>query len=463
MSAVLTGAGLDELRTSIRGDVIGRDDPGYEDARQVYNAMIDKHPAVIARCQDVADVQSALAFARDEGLEVAIRGGGHSAAGLGTVDDGLVIDLSPQRWVRVDPEARTVQAGTGCTFGDVDHATHAFGLVVPGGVISTTGIGGLTLGGGTGYLSRRFGLTIDNLLAADVVLADGTFVRASEEENAELFWALRGGGGNFGVVTAFTYRAHELSTVVAGPMLWPLDQAEEAMAFYADFLGQADDDLSGVFAFLIVPAGPPFPEHLHSQPMVGIVWCYTGDPSQADAVLAPARALGPPALDGVMEMPFPALQSAFDALYPPGLQNYWRADFVTELTPEAIATYVEHCSQPPTPLSGVHLYAIDGAAGRVGPDDTAFHYRDARWAQVIFGTDPDPANADRIRSWARDAWDAVHPFASAGGGAYINFVSESDDERLRASYRDNYDRLARVKRQYDPDNVFHVNWNIAPA
>ena len=463
MSSVAAEVSPDELQASLRGEVIGREDPRYEQARKVYNAMIDKRPALIARCVDVADVQSALAFGLREGLEVAIRGGAHNAAGLGSVDDGLVIDLSPMRWVRVDPNTDTTVVGAGCTLGDVDHATHAFGLAVPMGVLSTTGIAGLTLGGGVGYLTRRHGLTIDNLLGVDMVLADGSFVHASEDEHDDLFWAVRGGGGNFGIVTAFTFRAHEHSTVTGGPTLWPLDRAADAMAFYRDFLGQADDDLSGFFAFVTVPPGPPFPEHLHNRQMCGVVWCYTGDPALADTVLQPVREFGPPALDGLMELPLPALQSAFDALYPSGLQSYWRADFVSELSDEAIDAYVHHGSRLPTPLSTMHLYPIDGAASRVGRTDTAWSYREAKWAQVIFAVDPEPANADLIKSWAIDYWEAVHPYATAGGGAYVNFMMDDDQDRVRASYRDNYSRLAQVKRTHDPGNVFHVNWNIKPA
>ncbi len=464
MATVLVGANLDELQASVRGEVIARDDSGYPEARKVYNAMIDKRPALIVRCVDVADVRSALEFGRREGLEIAIRGGGHNAGGLGSVDDGLVIDLSPMKWVRVDPQTSTVVVGAGCTLGDVDHATHAFGLAVPMGVLSTTGIAGLTLGGGVGYLTRRHGLAIDNLIGVDMVLADGSFVRASEDENDDLFWAIRGGGGNFGIVTAFTFRAHEHSTVIGGPTLWPLEQAAEAMAFYRDFIGEADDDLNGVFVFVTVPPGPPFPEHLHLQKMCGVVWCYTGDPANADAILQPVREFGPPALDGTMALPLPALQSAFDALYPPGLQSYWRADFVSELSDEAIAAYVENGSRLPTPLSTMHLYPVDGAASRVGRSDTAWSYREARWAQVIFAVDPEPANAELIKSWAIEYSEAVHPYAAAGGGAYVNFMMEDDgQERVRASYRDNYDRLAQVKGKYDPDNVFHVNLNIKPA
>lgn len=462
MTAVAAGSALEALRAAIRGDVIGADDPRYDEARAVNNGMVDKRPALIVRCVDVADARAALAYGRAEGLDIAIRGGGHSAAGQGTVDNGLVIDLSRMKWVRVDPATSTVVVGAGCTLGDVDHATHTFGLAVPIGVLGTTGIAGLTLGGGTGHLTRRYGLAIDNLLEVDMILADGSVVRASADENQDLFWALRGGGGNFGIVTGLMFRAHHQPTVVAGPTLWPIEQAADAMRFYRDFMADAPDEMNGFFAFLTVPPGPPFPEELHGKIMCGVVWCYTGDSAGADAAFAPVRAFGPPALDGIGELPLPAIQGAFDPLYPAGLQQYWRADYVSELSDDAIAVYVEHGAGLPTPLSSMHLYPIDGAASRVGKGDTAWSYREAKWAQVIFGVDPDPAKAELLRSWTIDYWEAVHPYAASGGGGYVNFMGAGSEDRVRAAYRDNYDRLAKIKGTYDPDNVFHVNWNIKP-
>jgi FAD/FMN-containing dehydrogenase len=453
-----TGGLGSALAAEVRGAVIEPADAAYDEARALYNAMIDKRPALIVRC---ADVISAVRFGRAQGLELAVRGGGHNGAGLGSVDGGLVIDLSELRGVRVDPDGRTAVVGGGATLGEVDHATHAFGLAVPGGIISTTGIGGLTLGGGLGYLTRQHGLSIDNLVAADVVLADGSFVRASESEHAELFWAIRGGGGNFGVVTTFTFRLHPVTTVVAGPMLWELEQADEALRFYRDFLPQAPEQLSGFFAFLTVPPGPPFPEHLHLKKMCGVVWCHTGSEIEAARDLAPVRAFAEPALDGVAPMPFPVLQSAFDGLYPPGHQWYWRADFVREIPDEAIARHLEFAGSLPTMQSTMHLYPIDGAAGRVAPDATAWGYREARWAQVMVGVDPDPANAGALRDWTVAYWEALHPYSL--GGAYVNFMMDEGDARVKATYRGNYERLARAKRRYDPLNVFHVNQNIHPA
>ncbi len=456
-----TQQAVEGLHVGFRGELIEPGDPGYDAARRVYNAMIDRHPRLIARCADVADVMAAVAVARTNNLLVAIRGGGHNGPGLGVCDDGLVIDLSLMKGVRVDPVARTARVGGGAVWGEVDHATHAFGLAVPSGIISTTGVGGLTLGGGLGHLTRKCGLTIDNLLAVDLVLADGRFVTASAEEHTDLFWAVRGGGGNFGVVTSFLFRLHPIDTVYAGPMLWPLDRAEEVLRWYRDFLPAASDDLNGFFAFLTVPAGPPFPEHLHSKMMCGVVWAYTGPLDRAETTFAPIRGqFGPPALDFVGPLPQPALQSMFDGLYPQGDQWYWKADFFRDLTDEAIARHVEHGTRLPTPQSTMHLYPIDGAAGRVSTSATAWSYRDARWAEVIVGVSHDPADNNRMTAWAKAYWEALHPFSA--GGAYVNMMMEEGAERVQASYGDNFDRLAAVKATYDPTNLFRVNQNIKP-
>ncbi len=457
--AALEGSVIAGLQASLRGDLIQPGDDGYDTAREVYNAMIDKRPALIARCADVADVVAAVNFAREQGLPPAIRGGGHSGAGLGTCDNGLVIDLSSMKGIRVDPVDRTVRVEGGATWGDVDHATHAFGLATPSGIVSTTGVGGLTLGGGLGHLTRKCGLTIDNLLSVDVVLADGRLVTASAEENEDLFWAVRGGGGNYGVVTSFLFKLHPISAIVGGPTLWELEQAPEVMRWYRDFIADAPEDLNGFFAFLTVPPGPPFPEELHLKKMCGIVWCYTGPEEEADEVFAPILEVGTPALHGVHAMPFPALQSAFDALYPPGAQWYWKADFITELSDEAIEQHMKY-AEAPTLQSTMHLYPINGAAHRVGPNDTPWSYREATWGMVIAGVDPDPANKEMITGWARDYWEAIHPHSA--GGAYVNMMMAEGQDRVEASYRDNYERLARIKARYDPNNLFHINQNIKP-
>ncbi|MDQ3508932.1 MAG: FAD-binding oxidoreductase [Actinomycetota bacterium] len=455
----LEKSAVEEFRTEFRGELIEPGDEAYEEARTVYNAMIDKKPALIARCADTADVIAAVNFDREHGLALAVRGGGHNGAGLGMCDDGLVIDLSRMRGIRVDPASRTVRVEGGATWGDVDHATHAFGLATPSGIISTTGVGGLTLGGGLGHLTRKCGLSIDNLLSVDMVLADGSFATASADENEDLFWAVRGGGGNFGVVTSFEFRLHPIHTIIGGPTLWDLDQAPEVMRWYRDFIADAPEDLNGFFAFLTVPPGPPFPEELHMKKMCGVVWCYAGPGEKADEVFAPVREFGPPALRGVQAMPYPVLQSAFDGLYTPGLQWYWRADFITELSDEAIERHMEY-AEVPTLHSLMHLYPIDGAAHRVGKTDTPWSYREARWGMVIAGVDPDPANNERVMAWARDYWGAIHPHSS--GGAYVNMMMEEGQDRVKASYRDNYERLAEVKRRHDPANLFRVNQNIEP-
>ena len=451
---------VEELKNRLRGEIIQPSDNGYDDARKVYNAMIDRRPALIARCADAADVIAAVNYGRENDMLTAIRGGGHNGGGLGICDDGLVIDLSGIKYTRVNPEARTVRVGGGCTWADVDHATHAFGLATPTGIISTTGVGGLTLGGGIGHLTRKCGLTIDNLLAADLVLANGSFVTASADQNEDLYWAIRGGGGNFGVVTSFLFRSHPISTVYAGPMLWDLKQATEVMQWYREFSPSAPEDVNGFFAFLTVPPGPPFPEHLHNRKMCGVVWCFTGPLDQAEEVFKPIRSFGPPALDLVGPMPHPMLQSMFDGLYPPGHQWYWRADFVNELSDEAIALHVKYGSEMPTMQSSMHMYPINGAAHRVGNDETAWAYRDANWAEVIVGVDPDPANNDRIISWTKDYWDALHPYSA--GGAYVNFMMDEGQERVQATYGDNYERLVAIKNKYDPTNLFRVNQNIRP-
>lgn len=454
-------ASVQRLRAMLRGELIEPGDPRYDQARPVYNAMIDKYPALIVQVANVADVMAAVNFAREQGLLLAVRGGGHNGGGLGTCDHGLVIDLGAMRGVRVDPQARTVRVEGGATLGQVDHATHAFGLAVPAGIISTTGVGGLTLGGGLGHLTRKYGLTIDHLLEVDLVLANGQFLTANQQQNPDLFWAVRGGGGNFGVVTSFLFRADPVHTVVAGPTFYDLEQTPEVLRWYREFLPQAPEELSGFFAVMTVPPAPLFPEELHLRKVAAVMWCYCGPQETAEAVLAPVRAFGPPLLDGIQPMPYPVLQSLFDGLYPPGHQWYWRADFVHEIPDGAIQKHLEYARQLPTMQSTMHLYPIDGGAHRTGKNDTAWSYRDARWAQVIVGVDPDPANAQRIKEWCVSYWEALHPYSA--GGAYVNFMMDEGQERVRATYRDNYERLAQVKHSYDPNNLFRVNQNIRPA
>ncbi|MEU1123875.1 FAD-binding oxidoreductase [Streptomyces sp. NPDC005899] len=453
---------LETMRDALRGPVIGPGDQEYGRARTIYNAMIDRSPAAVVRCHDTADVMAAVDFVRGHGLDVAVRGGGHSGPGLCLVDDSVMLDLSGMRGVRVDPATQTAQADGGARLGDLDHATHAFGLATPAGIQSTTGVGGLTLGGGHGYLTRAYGLTVDNLVSADVVLADGTYVSANDTEHADLFWALRGGGGNFGIVTSFDFALHPVDTVGVAMTLWPLDLFRDVLRWYRDFLPQAPDELYGFFASLTVPPGPPFPEEIHGRKMCGVIWCSTADPAALGDTLAVVNEPGPPAFHFTSPMPYPALQQMFDPLLPTGLQWYWRGDFFDRITDDAVDVHADFAQRLPTGLSTMHLYPVDGAAGRVGPDDTAWSYRDARWSGVIAGIDPDPANAEALRQWATDYWDALHPHSM--GGAYVNFIGAGESqERVRSTYRGHYDRLAEVKQAYDPLNLFHANHNIEPT
>ena len=443
------------------GQLIGPEDAGYDEAREVYNAMIDRRPGLIAGATNVDDVAKVVSFAADHDVLLAVRGGAHNGAGLGTCDDGVVLDLSGLKDIEVDPGARTVRVGGGCVWGEVDAATNEHGMATPSGIISTTGVGGLTLGGGIGHLTRKCGLTIDNLIEAEVVLASGERVRASADENPDLHWAIRGGGGNFGVVTSFLFKLHEVDTVVGGPTFWPVEAGAEVLTAYRDFLPNAPRELNGFFAFASVPPAPPFPEELHLRKVCGVVWCYSGDPDDAAGAMAPLLdALPEPLLHAPQPMPHPALQGAFDPVYPAGDQWYWRADFVNEIPDGAVEAHAKFGAEMPTWKSTMHLYPIDGAAHDVGASDTPWAYREANWGSVFAGVDSDPAKADEIRQWCVDYFEALHPFSA--GGAYVNMMMDEGQDRVRASYRDNYDRLAQIKATYDPGNLFRVNQNIQP-
>jgi FAD/FMN-containing dehydrogenase len=444
-----------------QGALTGPEDPGYDEARKVYNAMIDRRPALIASCAGPGDAAKVVSFAAGHELLLAVRGGSHNGAGLGTCDDGVVLDLSGLKGIEVDPGARTARVGGGCTWGEVDAATAEHGLATPSGIISTTGVGGLTLGGGLGHLTRKCGLTIDNLLEAEVVLASGERVRAAADENPDLYWAIRGGGGNFGVVASFLFRLHEVGTIVGGPTFWPVEQGAEVLTAYRGFLPNAPRELNGFFAFASVPPAPPFPDELHLRKVCGVVWCYAGDPGDAAEAMAPLLdAVPEPLLHAPQEMPLPALQSAFDPVYPAGDQWYWRADFVKEIPDEAVQAHAKFGAEMPTWQSTMHLYPIDGAAHDVGPTETAWAYRDALWGSVFAGVDHDPASAESIRSWCVDYFEALHPHSA--GGAYVNMMMDEGQDRVRASYGPNYDRLAQIKAAYDPNNLFRVNQNIQP-
>lgn len=450
---------LEEFKNKIRGEIITSKSENYDEARSIYNAMIDKKPSLIVYCSNVADVIACVNFVREHNVLTAVRGGGHNGPGLALVDGGLVIDLSQMKGIRVDPEAKTVRAEAGCTWGDVDHTTHTFGLATVSGIIATTGIAGLTLGGGHGYLSRKYGLTIDNLVEVDVVLAEGSFVTANENQHADLFWAVRGGGGNFGVVTSFKYRLHPVDNVVAGPMFWPINQTEKMMKWYRDWLPDVPEEVYAFFLTAEVP-GDPFPPEIHGEKVCGLLWCFTISRRDPESVLQKARDIEEPLFEHVDTMPYPALQSMFDDLYPTGLQWHWKGDFIRELSDEAISEHLRF-AEVPTKFSTMHLYPINGAVHETDSDETAWNYRDVNWSMVIAGVTPDPEENEKMTNWARDYWEAIHPHSA--GAAYLNFMMEEGDERVRATYGDNYERLQKVKTKYDPDNFFRVNQNIKPA
>ena len=459
---MLDASKISDFRASLRGQVIEPKDPIYEEARSLYNGMIDKRPLMIARCADTADVMTAVNFGRDNKILVAIRGGGHNGPGFASVNDGLVIDLSTMKGVRVDPGNRTVRVGAGCTTGDVDHATHAFGQAVPFGIISTTGVAGLTLSGGHGYLTRKYGLTIDNLIEADVVLADGTFVTASKDTNSDLFWALRGGGGNFGVVTSFLFQLHPVSSVFAGPIAWDQTHARAIMQRYREFLPNAPEELGAFIGLKTVPSGAPFPNELWGKRICLLMSCFNGPEKEGRKALAPLLdALPEPWFNWMGTMTYPAVQSMFDGLYPKGMQWYWRGDFVKALPDAAIDAHLDQAAKTPSELSLMHLYPIDGAVHRMDKNATAWNCRDATWSMVIAGIDPRAQKAGAVTRWTKDYWDAVHPFNL--GGAYPNFMMDDEgDARLKATYGENYARLAAVKKKFDPFNLFRVNLNIKP-
>jgi hypothetical protein len=448
------------LRVKLRGDLIQPSDPQYEMARKVYNAMIDKRPALIIRPVDVADVSSAIEFATEQKLEVAVRGGAHNGPGFGTVEGGLVIDLSRMRGIRVDPEAKTVRVEGGATWGDVDHATYPFHLAVPTGFVSTTGVGGLTLGGGTGYLARRYGLTIDSLLGVDMVLADGCFITADKDHNEDLFWAVRGGGGNFGIVTSFLFRGNEVNSVYGGPIFWSIDDAADIISYWQDLILKDPADLNGWFGFVTVPPAAPFPEEYQLKKMCVIAWCYTGPQEKAEEIFRPIRDFRKPTMDLAGPIPLPSLQSMFDALFPAGWQWYWNAQFIKQYDNKAIDLLIKHGKMLPTPYSTMHIYPINGAASRVRSTDTAWSYRDANFVQTIVGVDPDPAKSELLTQWVKDYARDLKP--SSMGGGYVNMIMDEGEQGVKSTYRENYTRLQQIKAKYDPNNFFHINQNIHP-
>jgi FAD/FMN-containing dehydrogenase len=451
---------VDELTGRVHGAVVTPADASYDEARRVYNAMVDRKPAVVVRCANAGDVMATVDFARENELALAVRGGSHSVPGYGTCDGGVVADLGGMHAVRVDPERRTARVEGGATLADLHAATYPFGLAVTGGIISTTGVGGLTLGGGFGYLARGLGLTCDNLLSVDVVTADGRFLVADEQSHPDLFWALRGGGGNFGVATSFEYRLSPVKDVYAGPILYELEHTADIMRYYRDTIAGAPEEFSVFPGFQIAPPLPFIPADRHGDPFAITVVCWTGPMEEAERAVQPYREIAPVVAEMVGPMPYPALVSAFDALLPPGLHQYWKGLFATELTDEAIAVHLEHGPRVPTVNSTCHVYPINGAVHRVAPDATAFSYRDANFATVIAGAWPDAADSEANTDWVRGYYTALEPHSTAGG--YVNFMGADDQRRVFANYRDNYARLVAIKQTYDPGNLFHLNHNIRP-
>jgi FAD/FMN-containing dehydrogenase len=448
------------LEERVRGRVVRPDDADYEQARRVYNHMIDARPAAVVRCAGVDDVVAVVRYAAESGSTLAVRGGGHSVPGFGTADDAVVADLSQMNDVVVDPDARTARAGGGATWGVFNDATALHGLATTGGIISTTGVAGLTLGGGIGYLSRGYGLSCDNLLSAQVVTADGSVITASEQEHPDLFWALRGGGGNFGVVTELTFRLHPVGDIYGGPMFFELSDAAALLAHFRDFIVDAPREYGGFPAFQIAPPLPFVPQDRVGEPFVALVSCWTGSVSEGERLLQGFRDVAAPVAEHVGVMPYAALNSAFDALVPPGLQHYWKAAFVSELTDDAISAHVEHGSRVPVVNSTMHLYPINGACHDVAADATAFGHRDANFAPVIAGMWPEPADNDKNTAWVKEYYAAVAPHSQAGG--YVNFASPDDQHRVADNYGASYPRLREVKRRYDPDNLLHLNQNVVP-
>jgi FAD/FMN-containing dehydrogenase len=450
---MLNDTTIEKFKASLRGELIQRSDERYDQARKLWNGMFDRWPALIARCAGAADVMSAVNFARDNRLQVAVRGGGHSIPGHSVCDGGLVIDLSPMKAIRVNPAARTAWAQPGVKWIEFDHETQAFGLATTGGTVSDTGIAGLTLGGGLGWLSSKYGLTVDNLISADVVTADGRFLTASATENQDLFWGLRGGGGNFGVVTSFEYQLHAVGpTILGGMVVYPLSKAKEVLRFYRGFSKAAPDELT-IYALVFNPPD--------SDTMLALLCCYCGPLDKGEEVIRPLKSVGPPVLDMLGPLPYTAHQRITDAGFPAGSYYYTKADFLVDLTDEAIEVFAEYAATKPSPLSGVLVQTVCGAASRIASDAMAFAHRTFPYAPIIVSQWLDAADSEKNVGWARNLWRALHPYA--GGGVYVNDLSHDDGDRVRIAYGANYERLAALKKKYDPDNFFRLNPNIKPT
>jgi hypothetical protein len=452
-NTVLDGAIVQGFRASLRGNLLCPTDEGYEDARTIWNGMIDRRPALIVRCAGATDVITAVNFARDHSLLVSVRGGGHNVAGLAVCHGGLMIDLSRMKGIRVDPARRTARAEPGITWAEFDRETQAFGLATTGGFMSTTGIAGLTLGGGLGYLMRRFGLACDNLLSVDIVTADGQLRRASTTEHPDLFWGLRGGGGNFGIVTSFEYRLHPVGpTVLGGLLIHPIAAAKEALQFYREFTPTAPEELTIYTGFATSPEG---------HPVVASIVCYSGPLEQGEAVIGPLRKFGTPVADMVGPMSYMALQDLSREMFPPGRLNYWKSSFVYDLSDQAIETMIGQFAGVPSPFSQAALEQLGGAVSRIGKDETAFSERSAPYSLIIVSAWTDPAENDKNIRWTREFWEAMRPYESEA--VYVNYLDSDEQDRVRAVYGETYERLVALKNTYDPTNLFRHNQNIKPT
>ncbi len=462
-SSIPEKAAILEFSSGLRGDLLLPEDPGYEEARKIWNGMVDKHPGMIVRCAGVADVISAVNFARKHRVLVAVRGGGHNVAGKATCDGGMVIDLSNMKGVRVDPASQTARAQPGVIWREFDCETQAFGLATPGGIISSTGIAGFTLGGGLGWLLRKHGLTCDNLISADVVTADGRFLHASAKENSDLFWGLRGGGGNFGIVTSFEYKLHPVSTLLGGLVIYPFDKAKEVLRFYREFAPKMPDELMSFVTFATAPPEHFIPHHLHGKTNVAFAACYAGHMDKGEKALRPLKEFGQPAADLIGPVSYRDLQRMFDADFSPtGFQNYWKSDYLRGLDDQAIDTIVRYVSEKTSPLTGLDIIYLGGAFGRVKEDETAFSHRNSPYFFDIESRWSDPSENERHIRWSRQFWEAMRPWAT--GGVYVNFLMEEGDERVKAAYGSaKYERLVMLKNKYDPANFFRLNQNIKPT
>lgn len=454
--ALLEEATIDDFQPNLRGQLIRPGDDSYDQARKIWNAMIDNKPGLIVRCAGVADVINSVNFARTNNLLVAVRGGGHNVAGNAISNGGITIDLSRMKGVYVEPQKRTARAEAGLTWGEFDHETQAFGLATTGGTISTTGIAGLTLGGGIGWLMGKHGLSCDNLISVDIVTASGNRLTANAAENADLFWGVRGAGPNFGVITSFEFHLHPVSQVLGGLLIYPIEKAREVLRFYREFISTAPDELGTMAVLQTSPEG---------QPVTAIGLCYNGPIEAGQQALAPIRAFGPPAADQVAPMPYTVLQSLLDAGFPAGFQNYWKSNFLKDLSDDAIDVVVDHFAKTPSPNSVVLIEQLGNAVNRVGQDITAFNHRQARFNLLVLGMWEDVATNDTNIEWVRTLWDAMQPFSS--GGVYVNYLgqtSDEGDERVKAAYGPaKYERLVAIKNKYDPTNLFRLNQNIKPT